>query len=309
MQRLQHHSLLLITTVVNKNFSKIKEHTNDPARSFHKHRLTLPGKLLQDEADTTAAALSTIYDPDGLREQDINGCLPMHDFCHYGICLEGDKLLQEAYPEGIQIVNNLGNLPIHYDSLQNAPLELLDFLLLSYPESMEKKSPYGNPSMLMKKKHRNWLQTKDEHGKLPLHHAFEGDLSKNLRRLIRDAHPNGIHDKDIHGKAPLDYKRKSWKFWNTNTVHKKNAEQLEFFTTIPHEDPVTVTQAMQPRIVDEWSHHNTYIAELKLLVSALERKAAKMKEVYRRRCISMLALLLCILFCFLFFLRPCQKIS
>jgi len=183
-----------------------------------------------------------------------------------------------AYPEGIQIVNNLGNLPIHYDSLQNAPLELLDFLLLSYPESMEKKSPYGNPSMLMKKKHRNWLQTKDEHGKLPLHHAFEGDFSKYLRRLVRDAYPNGIHDEDIHEKTPLDYKIKSWKFWDTNIVYKKNAEQLEYFTTIPHEDPVTVTQAMQPRIVDEWSHHNTYIAELKL---PLERKAAKMKEVYR----------------------------
>jgi hypothetical protein len=66
MQRLQHHSLLLITTVVNKNFSKIREHTNDPASSFHKHRLTLPDKLLEDDANTTAAALSTIYDPDGL---------------------------------------------------------------------------------------------------------------------------------------------------------------------------------------------------------------------------------------------------
>jgi hypothetical protein len=239
--------------------------------------------------------------PDGLREQDINGCLPIHDFCHYGICVEGVKLLQEAFPEGIQIVNNLGYLPIHYASLQNAPLEVLDFLLLSYPESMEKKSPYGNPSMLMKKKHRNWLQTKDEHGKIPLHHAFEGDFSKYLRRLIRDAYPNGIHDKDIHGKTPLDYKRKSWKFWDTNIVHKKNAEQLECFTTIPHEDSVIVTQAMQPRIVDEWNHHNNDIAKLELLVSALESEVAKMKEVYRRRYISMLALLLCILFCFLFF--------
>jgi serine/threonine protein phosphatase PrpC len=50
------------TTVINnKKFSKMREHTNDPARSFRKRRLTLPGKLLQDDADTTAAALSTIY--------------------------------------------------------------------------------------------------------------------------------------------------------------------------------------------------------------------------------------------------------
>lgn len=39
----------------------MREQTNDPARSFRKRRLTLPGKSLQDDADTAAAALSTIY--------------------------------------------------------------------------------------------------------------------------------------------------------------------------------------------------------------------------------------------------------
>jgi protein phosphatase 2C family protein 2/3 len=40
----------------------MKDQSTDPARSFRKRRLTLPGKLLQDDADTAAAALSTIYD-------------------------------------------------------------------------------------------------------------------------------------------------------------------------------------------------------------------------------------------------------
>eukprot|EP01051_Picozoa_sp_SAG22_P021059 SAG22_NODE_4498_length_1250_cov_16.166811_1_plen_100_part_00 len=66
--------------------------------------------------------------------QDHQGKLPLHYAAEFNSCdIEAFHLLLEGYPEGINVKNKWGQLPLHTACWRNAPDEVIELLYSKSP--------------------------------------------------------------------------------------------------------------------------------------------------------------------------------
>lgn len=111
------------------------------------------------------------------------GNLPLHAACSFSANQDVIQTLLMAYPEAASRPNNAGNLPIHQAAMWQAPVETVEILLSRYPDGATKRNQYGS---------------------LPLHMAASNQASMEVIQLLIDIYPDALHLQNDDGMTPLD---------------------------------------------------------------------------------------------------------
>uniref|UniRef100_A0A6V2D8I1 AAA+ ATPase domain-containing protein n=2 Tax=Ditylum brightwellii TaxID=49249 RepID=A0A6V2D8I1_9STRA len=111
------------------------------------------------------------------------GNLPLHAACSFQAPQEIVEALLKSYPGGASQPNGAGNLPIHQAAMWQAPVETAEVLLARHPEGATVRNQYGS---------------------LPLHMAASNQASPEMVRLLIDAYPDALHLQNDDGMTPLD---------------------------------------------------------------------------------------------------------
>jgi ankyrin repeat protein len=132
------------------------------------------------------------------------GHLPLHIACNIPEPSAAIvKLLIEAYPYATKVQDYGGWLPLHLACSLGASLEVLHFLLETYPESLDIKENSGlKPFYHLKQSAEYKYGT--EYVFL-LHQAVIGGYSVLLVKLLLQAFPESCRKKDNDGMIPLHY--------------------------------------------------------------------------------------------------------
>lgn len=121
--------------------------------------------------------------PQALSMPDQEGNLPVHHAAQYSTPIF--KLLLAEHPQGAQVSNNKGRLPLHllcthcFD-LHVAPQELKD-CYDAYPQA---------------------IQSLDRYGRIPLHLACQAHPRWDLLQVLMERYPEGLTVKDKSGQIP-----------------------------------------------------------------------------------------------------------
>ena len=123
--------------------------------------------LLHTIVDTPPAEVSLklleVF-PEGAREMDGEGHLPIHIAALYNAPAEVSLKLLEHFPEGAREKDGEGRLPIHFTSENNAPAEVSLKLLELFPGGAREKQ--------------------GEYGSLPIHLGVDGGVVAGAIRLL-----------------------------------------------------------------------------------------------------------------------------
>ena len=147
------------------------------------------------------------YAPEVLEMKNINGWLPIHSACIDGASLEVVQCLLTASPSTIKVEDNDGRIPLHHACNRYGDVYLLDvlnFLIESYPEGIHCKDKYGETPLDYFADHK-LHERKDDKGMLALHHACKNGYSDHLIRFLIQVYPESINIKDNRRRTPLDY--------------------------------------------------------------------------------------------------------
>jgi ankyrin repeat protein len=96
--------------------------------------------------------LSDRYSP-ALQARDVNGCLPIH----YAASIhhkEAIQLFAKLSPEGLQQQSNKGCFPLQVAVYKGAPLDLVQSLLVAFPEAVQAKDRYGRTTLKLAETHK-----------------------------------------------------------------------------------------------------------------------------------------------------------
>jgi len=146
-------------------------------------RLQLPIHLVREKTqETIVSELIKIY-PQGARERDERGNVPLCLALKASASLEVLVLLLGAYPEIVHIPNK-GKLPLHVAAQYKAPLEFITELITLFSQGARETDEYGN---------------------LPLHLAAEAKCSYATICALVDAYPEGATAKNKRGKQATDH--------------------------------------------------------------------------------------------------------
>ena len=155
--------------------------------------------------------------PKGASVRDANGCLPLHlAHEHRTQPLTVMRYLLNLYPDGIHTVDcSSGMLPLHHTCGYK---ETLGSRLLreSYYErdirhcsSQERNKRYNNEYdeiiHLLIRLYPEGLQVRDNHGRLPLHHACRAPVSLRMLQTLLEQNPEDTIVADNNGLLPLHH--------------------------------------------------------------------------------------------------------
>lgn len=193
--------------------------------------------------------------------QDRNGNIPIqrlldfNNFTDYNPSADVVKVLLEAYPEAAKISFHHGELLLNQACLDGAPLDVLDALLVAYPESIHATDIYGEHPSNCLKFHRDinyggygggymFLLHKaaingcsvslvnlliqafpesgtmqDDYGMVPLHYAClksAADISMDIIMVLADDFPESCHITNKRGKTPFQLLKESASYIDNN---------------------------------------------------------------------------------------------
>jgi len=110
---------------------------------------------------------------DALKDDDYNGAVPLHAACQASAPLIMLKFLVVAYPEALLIPNNDGDLPLHVAVRSASPLETIRWLLSEMSDRMNVGDGLKTPNLF---------------GDLPLFLAFQaGAPSETIQFLMEES--------------------------------------------------------------------------------------------------------------------------
>jgi hypothetical protein len=126
--------------------------------------------------------------PDGIDVRDSSGNLPLHCAATNGDVDTVDLLLG-LFPEAVRETNNEGLLPIHHACWENASHQSIQTLIDHY---------IGDPL------HRNGLAVASRFEQIPLHFAaLNGSITRETLQLLVGIYPEGIRIADSRNRLPL----------------------------------------------------------------------------------------------------------
>jgi len=147
------------------------------------------------------------YSPEVVNMKDTSGALPIHFACFFRTTsLEVVQALISASPDSIKVVDHYGELPLHSACWSDASLNVLNFLIESYPEGidhMNKKMEERTPLDILKQ--NKYAERKDDNGMLLLHHACNNIYSPHFIHFLIQAYPESTTVQDNDGNTPLQY--------------------------------------------------------------------------------------------------------
>ena len=120
--------------------------------------------------------------PDGAKQKDKNGRLPLHVAVERQAPEEVTLALLKAHPDGAKEKDENGRLLLHSAADRQAPEAVTLALLEAHPDGAKEK---------------------DENGRLPLHVAADRQAPVEVMLALLDAHPDGAKDKGQYGLLPL----------------------------------------------------------------------------------------------------------
>jgi ankyrin repeat protein len=180
------------------------------------------GSLPLHYACQNKAALAVIkmlleVNPKAAEIQTNYGSLPLHLACDHQDH-QVVRMLVNLYPNATKIRDKNGFLPLHYACRNRASLEVMDLLVVAYPESVEERSLQGlkKPSDYLKE-YSDYFY--GEKYKFLLHEAVISGFSFHLIKLLLQAFPESCVTQDASGMTPLHYAcSKSAEFISINVV-------------------------------------------------------------------------------------------
>jgi ankyrin repeat protein len=115
------------------------------------HYAALNNSATEQNSEALVVAFLVKLDPQALRAKDASGLLPIH----YAASAHNHaavRLLSKLYPDGLRQHTSEGFLPLQHAVCKGAPLELVQNLLLNYPEAALAPDRDGRtPGMLAEK--------------------------------------------------------------------------------------------------------------------------------------------------------------
>ena len=189
------------------------------------HFLCENDKLVKAVLVDILTVLLTTF-PESVQHENSDGALPLHRAARSGMPLEVLKILVNMYPESVRIpVSSTGALPIHRACVSsNCNLDSVEYLLLDYPEGINVRDSEGRLPIhyaaislgaqkadviehLLSKDLTCVSKVTNNHRQTPLHLACLSDLAPDLSsiQLLFDAYPEAILERDVDGYTPLRF--------------------------------------------------------------------------------------------------------
>jgi hypothetical protein len=112
---------------------------------------------------------------------DRMGDLPLHEACNSGAPFQLVKTLHKCFPTAIQQKGFCGRLPLHYASYSKPSLMLIKYLIKHYPDGASKF---------------------DDDGRLPLHLAVLRNAPKQAIQELIAAYPKSLSIPNNYGNTP-----------------------------------------------------------------------------------------------------------
>eukprot|EP00964_Phaeocystis_antarctica_P077041 scaffold47726_cov53-Phaeocystis_antarctica.AAC.4 len=144
---------------------------------------SLSEALRNEASDAVVLALLAAH-PEGAKEKDENGNLPLHFAVAYEASEAVVQALLAAHPEGAKEKNTYGSLPLHRAVEEQASDAVVLALLAAHPEGAKEKS--------------------DQTSSLPLHAAVAVEASDAVVLALLEVYPLASLRKDGSGRLPLD---------------------------------------------------------------------------------------------------------
>ena len=118
------------------------------------------------------------------------------------------QALISASPDSIKIEDNDGRLPLHRACWSGASLNVLNFLIESYPEGIDHLNKKEETPLDILKKNK-YAEETDDNGMLRLHHVCINGYSLHLVHFLIQAYPESTTVQDNDGNTPLQYLTKT----------------------------------------------------------------------------------------------------
>ena len=118
------------------------------------------------------------------------------------------QALISASPDSIKIEDNDGRLPLHRACWSGASLNVLNFLIESYPEGIDHKNKNEETPLDILKQNK-YAERKVDNGMLRLHHVCINGYSLHLIHFLIQAYPESTTVQDNDGNTPLQYLTKT----------------------------------------------------------------------------------------------------
>jgi hypothetical protein len=86
------------------------------------------------------------------------------------------------WPDAVKEKDSFGSVPLHYASENNAPLDVIQWLVEMWPDAVREK---------------------DSDGCLPLHRACTANAPLDVIQLLVDTWPDSVNEHNIEGSLPV----------------------------------------------------------------------------------------------------------
>jgi Ankyrin repeats (3 copies) len=124
--------------------------------------------------------------PDVCKEKFRDGSLPLHCACKKNAPLDVIQFLVETWPDAVKDKekNKCGELPLHWVFSSNSPLDVIQLLVETWPDTVKEKN---------------------NNGSLPLHYACHYNAPLDVMQFLVKMWPNAVKAKNRYGFLPLHY--------------------------------------------------------------------------------------------------------
>ncbi|RYH26009.1 ankyrin repeat domain-containing protein [archaeon] len=161
--------------------------------------------------------------PNGLREKDVNGKLPLHIAAELNVSKDLIILLIGKYSHALMAADNNGMLPIHHLAKVCTELNVYQEVVNHYPECFKMKDQDGwlpihhaardNQEVLviqyLVRLYAGGLCIRTLHSSLPLHCAAHNNTSSAAVKYLISQYPEALREPGKQGMLPLHYAARS----------------------------------------------------------------------------------------------------
>lgn len=121
--------------------------------------------------------------PEGVKVKNNDGQLPLHVAAGSARSVKKCQRLFSAYPQAISWADNRGLMPLHQAAMSNAHIDIHRYLWQCYPDAMKIPLPMN--------------------GRIPLHYATVKCLSTPILRWMLEVYPHGARVMDSNQRLAL----------------------------------------------------------------------------------------------------------